>query len=81
MRVVWPSDNSPKDPPEYSPEEEAASLKAAEERLMRKKAAGLLRKSAEPRRETTVPKTSKVPSRVRVLRDANGAITGFERQD
>jgi len=59
MRVVWPCEHSPKDPPEYSAEEEEEAMKVAEERLMRKKAAGLLRPKLKPAATVTSPKAPK----------------------
>lgn len=87
MRGGWPVENSKNDPPEYSPAEEAAALKAAEDRLMRKKQAGLLvNKMRPPSVEKPDPKpqvekpekADKPKKRVRVVRDADGAITHFE---
>lgn len=57
MRVVWPCENTENDPPEYDPAKESAQIKAAEQRLMRKKAAGLLRpgRHVQPASPTAVP--------------------------
>lgn len=75
-------DSSPNDPPEYDPKEEEQQIRDAEERLLRKKAAGLIR----PRvvRQVASPPAPQAPAtkskrKVKVIRDENGAITGFEQ--
>lgn len=82
MRVVWPCENSENDPPEYDPVKESAQIKAAEQRLMRKKAAGLLQPSraAAPTNLKSVQTPERPKRKVKVIRDADGAITGFESE-
>lgn len=74
-------DSSPNDPPEYDPKEEEQQIRDAEERLLRKKAAGLIRPRVErPAASPSVPQApAPAKKRVKVIRDENGAITGFEQ--
>ena len=68
-------DSSPNDPPEYDPKEEEQQIRDAEERLLRKKAAGLIRPRVE--RPAASPSVPQAPApakkrQVRVLRNGAG---------
>ncbi len=68
-------DSSPNDPPEYDPKQEEQQIRDAEERLLRKKAAGLIRPRAV--RQVASPPAPQAPApakkrQVRVLRNGAG---------